>query len=244
MRYELIAHRGGVVDRLEEENTLEAIDRAAEAGYYGVEIDVRRTKDGAVVLNHHPYFGDPVREHGIISDMTAEELASLAARLRRPVPPTIEEAAERCGGRLSVMLEVKEETPPADYFGRIVTALERHRLFESLLVIGSAAGLECFGACGALTCIRIREFRERASEGTLPPSDERFLFAHGNELVARDCRIAADAGMLVVPSVNTFHYRTEAPMDGARRDCESLIAEGITRFQIDSCFEAFFRDER
>ena len=46
--------------------------------------------------------------------------------------------------------------------------------------------------------------------------------------------------MLVVPSVNRFHYRTERPTTGADRDIRRLIAAGIKRFQIDSEFEGCF----
>jgi hypothetical protein len=47
--------------------------------------------------------------------------------------------------------------------------------------------------------------------------------------------------MLVVPSINFFHYRGEDPMAGARRDAEKLLQAGVKTFQIDSAFEAYFQ---
>ncbi len=48
----LIAHRGGVVDAERPENSAEAITAAIERGYWMIEVDVRRTKDGEPVLHH------------------------------------------------------------------------------------------------------------------------------------------------------------------------------------------------
>lgn len=46
------AHRG-IWDK-KSENTIEALSRALELGAAGVEVDVRQTKDGVLVLHHNP----------------------------------------------------------------------------------------------------------------------------------------------------------------------------------------------
>ncbi len=57
----IVAHRG--CSAVAPENTLAAIRRAVEAGADGIEVDVRLTRDGAVVLLHDPDLlrtaGDP-----------------------------------------------------------------------------------------------------------------------------------------------------------------------------------------
>ena len=65
MRY--IAHRG--LSTKHEQNTVEAIQSAIQAGFYGIEIDVQLCKTGEIVLAHDIYVdGD------FISNMTISEL--------------------------------------------------------------------------------------------------------------------------------------------------------------------------
>ena len=50
--YFLIAHRGGVVDSARAENSLPALEEAARHGFNMVEVDLRVTKDGVLIINH------------------------------------------------------------------------------------------------------------------------------------------------------------------------------------------------
>lgn len=52
----VIAHRGA--SRVERENTVAAFVRAAAMGAHAVELDVRRTRDGVLVVHHDPRFDD------------------------------------------------------------------------------------------------------------------------------------------------------------------------------------------
>ena len=52
----VIAHRGA--SRAERENTVAAYRRAGEMGADAVELDVRRTTDGVLVVHHDPHLGD------------------------------------------------------------------------------------------------------------------------------------------------------------------------------------------
>ena len=61
--YQLIAHRGGVVEDRFPDNSASAIQAAVERGYWGIEIDIRETKDGVLVMRHDAdlklYYDDP-----------------------------------------------------------------------------------------------------------------------------------------------------------------------------------------
>lgn len=77
----VVGHRG--VQRLHQENTLAGFARALELGITAVELDVRLTKDGRVVVFHD---SDLLRLTGIprpVIDLTWDELAKL--RIRRHV---------------------------------------------------------------------------------------------------------------------------------------------------------------
>lgn len=57
----IIAHRGAWKEFNLPENSIAALEKAIELKVYGSEFDVRRTKDGVLVVNHDPtYFGDTI----------------------------------------------------------------------------------------------------------------------------------------------------------------------------------------
>jgi glycerophosphoryl diester phosphodiesterase len=70
----LVAHRGG--SALAPENTFPAFDRAAALGADALEIDVRRTRDGVVVVFHDD---DTARLTGVPGTIEARTLAEVSA---------------------------------------------------------------------------------------------------------------------------------------------------------------------
>ena len=71
----MVAHRG--LSGIERENTAAAFIAAANRSYFGIETDVRKTKDGKFVCSHD---GDLLRNAGIeaaVCDMTLDELMQL-----------------------------------------------------------------------------------------------------------------------------------------------------------------------
>jgi glycerophosphoryl diester phosphodiesterase len=91
----VLGHRGA--PRVERENTVAAFRLAVELGADGVELDVRRTADGALVVHHDP----TVAGVGPIVAATAAELAGAA-----PWVPTLADALAACAGAL-VNVEIK-----------------------------------------------------------------------------------------------------------------------------------------
>jgi glycerophosphoryl diester phosphodiesterase len=73
----LVAHRGG--SALAPENTLVAFDRAAALGADAIETDVRRTRDGAVVIFHDETTDRLTGAPGAIEERTLAEVRALDA---------------------------------------------------------------------------------------------------------------------------------------------------------------------
>jgi glycerophosphoryl diester phosphodiesterase len=91
----VLAHRGA--RRRAPENTLAAFAAARDLGADGVELDVRRTRDGALVLHHDP---------GPAGGPTLATVDLAGVRDAHPTIPTLAEALDECRGML-VNVEIK-----------------------------------------------------------------------------------------------------------------------------------------
>jgi hypothetical protein len=67
----------------------------------------------------------------------------------------------------------------------------------------------------------------------------RFWFAHAEEMGSSDVAAAARAGLLILPSINTFHYAPHAHLGLAAADIGRLDAAGVDGFQIDDVYRDF-----
>ncbi len=80
----IVAHRG--FKAVAPENTIAAFDAAAKAGATYIEIDVRATRDGHLVLMHDATVDRTTNGHGAVKDLTFEEIRKLDAGGGQRVP--------------------------------------------------------------------------------------------------------------------------------------------------------------
>ena len=180
----VLAHRGAA--RVAAENTVEAFVAASALGADGVELDVHRSADGALVIHHNA----DARGVGVLAERTEAEI-----RAARPEIPTLEEALEACAGML-VNIEVKNLPGDADYdpgeglAGAVVELLARRGRRDDVLV-------SSFNLASA--------DRVRALDGSIPtgfltlvgmdPVDGvDIAHAHGHGAVNPDVRALAGEG--------------------------------------------------
>lgn len=103
----MVSHRGEHDGRRVLENTLAAFDAAAAQGVWGIECDIRWTRDLAPVVTHD---ADLRRVFGLnraVATCTLDEL-------KRDCPglPALAEVIGRYGGQTHLMVEVKREAYP------------------------------------------------------------------------------------------------------------------------------------
>ncbi len=99
----IVAHRGVYDNQHVLENTLEAFDATCAAGIWGLECDVRWTRDHTAIVHHDP---DGRRLFGVdtpIEDMTWPDLRRVC-----PLIPTLDTVVARYGRHLHLMIEVKD----------------------------------------------------------------------------------------------------------------------------------------
>lgn len=119
------AHRGDW--RNAPENSLQAIQRCIDMGLDIVEIDLRKTKDGHLIIMHDKTLDRTTTGKGKVSEHTLEEIKQLY--LKSPIGietrervPTLQEALATTKGRILVFLDkaehyIPELTPVLDSMG-------------------------------------------------------------------------------------------------------------------------------
>ncbi len=233
----LIAHRGGVVDTRHGENTLSALQEAIRQGYWMVEVDVRKSKDGELVVLHDDNF---MRGYGVrkaVSDLTWDEIRLLHSRKGGEPPCTFAEYAAQCRGRIGVMIDCKETDDSGGFFRRMETILVENNLLKDALFIGSAQMKACFKEKARIGTDR--NGLKQAVEAGENVAGRYFLFEHGNELDDATVQYAESLNVPVIPTVNDYHYLLKRRNSTPQSDLERLHLAGVTTFQIDSAYAKF-----
>jgi glycerophosphoryl diester phosphodiesterase len=104
----IVSHRGEHDNISIYENTLAAFDRALDQGTWGIELDVRWTRDLQPVVAHDP---DLKRVFGIETTIAEVEFDEL--RSHCPQVPLLSEVVATYGKQMHLMVELKEEIYPA-----------------------------------------------------------------------------------------------------------------------------------
>ena len=103
----IISHRGEYDNRNIFENTMNAFDRAKEQGVWGIEFDLRWTKDLNPVAIHD---ADLRRVFGL--DFSIRQLTLAELKSRCPLVPSLAEMIQRYGKEIHLMIEIKAEHYP------------------------------------------------------------------------------------------------------------------------------------
>lgn len=127
----IIAHRAGGIEG--PENTLAGFKAAWQAGAYGSETDIQRTKDGHYILNHDGTFRRVAGDERRPEEMTLKEIRELSVD-GEPVP-TLEETLDFCKGRLVLYLELKGKTADRQMADDAVKLIQRYGMEEQCVVI-------------------------------------------------------------------------------------------------------------
>jgi glycerophosphoryl diester phosphodiesterase len=108
------AHRGA--KNVAPENTIAAYDAAAKIGADYVELDVRQTSDGALIIMHDSKVDRTTNGHGAVADLTLEALRKLDAGGGQQIP-TFREAL-LWGKSKGVRIDVDHKTGSVDDIAR------------------------------------------------------------------------------------------------------------------------------
>lgn len=115
----VVGHRGAA--GLEPENTLRSVQRAIDIGVDAVEVDVRRSRDGELVIMHDPSVDRTTNGKGRVSALTVRELKGLDAGRGERIP-TFGELVAAVKGRVRLFVEIKEPETVSDIVAQLKSA--------------------------------------------------------------------------------------------------------------------------
>jgi len=139
----IFAHRGA--SAYAPENTLASFELAIEQGADGIELDVKLSADGRVVVIHDATVDRTTGAHGRVKDTTLDEMRSLDAgsffseKFKNERIPTLEEVFETVGNRTFINVELTNYNAPHDHLVETVCmlvkkfGLHKRVLFSSFL---------------------------------------------------------------------------------------------------------------
>lgn len=238
-KYKLVAHRGGICEDLFEEYNPGGIKAAIDSGYWMLEIDVRATKDSVLVVNHYDELNITYGLDKNISSMTVAEFKKIKAIKGGYSPLTLEEVLQMMKKKdVKIMVDLKLQTA-AWYNKKINDMLKKYDMLKDAVFLRNDVIDLYDGGKFGFRMSEMDKINQMVKDGK-DVANKYYLFDNGNKINADAARWCQKNNILVCPSVNFGHYTLEDPTNGAKRDIEYLIKCGVTMFQIDSDFDAFF----
>ncbi|MBD3186280.1 hypothetical protein GF325_05585 [Candidatus Bathyarchaeota archaeon] len=124
----LVAHRGFRVGV--DENTIEGFRMAADLGMDFIELDVRLSMDGRIIVIHDDTIDRTLDGSGTVSHLQLEELRALRTRGRRKEIAILDEVVSLFQSEIGFMVELKGEgTPEA-----VASLVEREEIHDDVII--------------------------------------------------------------------------------------------------------------
>jgi glycerophosphoryl diester phosphodiesterase len=237
----LIAHRGGIVDDQHVENSAASLTDAIAAGYWMIEVDVRRTKDGEPILQHDDNFRRFYNQPYRVDELTWDEIRRFRGQPGNAAPLHFADLCQLCEGKVRLMLDLKGYDWPPSFYENLATLLARHNLLQTAYLLGGRNAATLPITRNAKASINAAGLAEALAAGE-DTASRYYLFELASAITPATVALCRKANVPCVAAINTFRY-TMAKRDewaGPREDAARLLALGVTRFQIDSRYGSLF----
>ena len=157
------------------ENSLSAFSLAVKAGY-GIELDVRFTKDGAIVVSHDNDLSRTCEVSKKVSELTLEELRRIRFKGSSEGIPTLSEVLALVGGRVPLMIEIKGKTADPERFTPLAELLDSY--MGPFSVISFSPVILSWFKSYRPSFARGQLVTKGVKKGTLKKRAERFAASH------------------------------------------------------------------
>ncbi len=119
------AHRGLHGDGAAE-NSMTAFSRAKSAGY-GIELDIRLSRDGELVVYHDPVLSRVAGGEGRVIDFTAEELGAMRLGDTDDCIPRFRDVLELIDGEVPILIEIKADVGESGVAEKFIEEIEDYK---------------------------------------------------------------------------------------------------------------------
>ena len=118
------------------ENSIAAIESAIQKGVDIIELDIKMTKDGHLVLMHDKKLDRTTSGKGLVSDYTLAEIKEMVLRAGQGVKtlhkvPTLEEALIVCKDRAVINVDHGYQ-----FYDDVMVLLDKHNMHDQVLIKG------------------------------------------------------------------------------------------------------------
>jgi glycerophosphoryl diester phosphodiesterase len=114
----------------EPENTLSSYKKALELGVDAVELDVRMTKDGEIIVIHDAEVDRTTNGKGLVSQLTLKEIKQFNIEKDQKIP-TLEEALDFLDKKMKVLIELKE----TGFEGKMLKTIQKKGLEKNVIIV-------------------------------------------------------------------------------------------------------------
>jgi glycerophosphoryl diester phosphodiesterase len=235
-KYDLIAHRGGIVNDTVAENSREALENAIKRSYWMVEVDLRLTKDSVLITHHDANFKKYFGLDSTVSSMTWAQIRRLKSNQGYQVM-SFEDLLKRSQRKIGIMIDNKISGNDTVLFARVIKLLKKYRLYKNSLMIGTDESTDFFTGKVKLSCTR-KQLEENKSKPGYRASDY-YLFS--DKISREDVQWAKSNNILAIGVLNAWSLDSLNIDTIAREKSKQLKASGLTHFQIDTIFEDLFQ---
>lgn len=182
-----IGHRGAAGHA--PENTVQAIEKAIALGADLVELDVRRSLDGHLVIIHDEGVDRTTDGHGAVAELTFAELGRLTIANGLRIP-TLREALRTAAGHVGLLLELKAEELAEQVWTEVRTS--------------TATGVLIYASFVHAELLRIREIDPGAQ--TMALLEAVPVHPTAFAIDAKATHVGLAFGCLTAPFVQALHY--------------------------------------
>ena len=240
--FNIIGHRGGVVNGNIIENSLKALETAMNKDYEQVEIDIRFTSDGIPIVHHDAHLKDLYDEETTpIASLSFQEVQDIKSNHNGSLPYSFEEFAVASDGQIGFLLDFKDDNIPRSVYDSFLEILTQHGLQHSKVAWSKEAKDYFYQKESIKIGLNYFDFSD-AIENSAFESKNYFLIVGAFDFNKSLINKALDLGVEVVVSVNEWSYKqrgiTNREVIGA--DIQRMIDLGVRNFLIDATFEPLF----
>ncbi|CAM4396847.1 glycerophosphodiester phosphodiesterase [Paenibacillus alkaliterrae] len=142
----IIAHRGA--SGYAPENTMAAFELAERLGADFIELDIRMSKDGELVVIHDKTVDRTTNEAGYVHDYTLQELQGMDAGSHFHADyadetiVSLEEVMDRFAGRIGILIEIKDPPLYPGIEEKLAEMVRRYEIIQDILGIGVSESIQ------------------------------------------------------------------------------------------------------